>query len=177
MERLKERKFFFAWNMEKEQKYLEEKAKQGYHLVRSGFGTYEFELGEPKDMVYQFDFRSLGKEGEEEYLELMQDWEMVQRYGSWYYFRKERDGVNDTIYSNVESQRKMYLRLMGLLALLGFPLYYQVLIFFPLIREEDTISTFYKYFMPIASILMLLHVYVMIKLLLRIRKLNSNIVE
>ena len=93
-------------------------------------------------MVYQFDFQMLHKESEAAYLELFEDWELVLRFGGWYYFRKERDGIYDQIYSDVSSTRKLFLRLIGFLALVGFPLYYQTLVMYPNMTDTDGISTF-----------------------------------
>ncbi len=177
MSNLIDKKLFFAWNMDKEKEYLENKAKEGLHLVKVSLGKYEFEYGEPKDVVYQFDFQMIHKKNEDEYLELFQDWEMVQRFGGWYYFRKDRDGKNDQIYSNIESIRGMHLRLLGFLALVGFPLYYQTIIMFPNLIDNSELSSFYTIFRPVVYILTAIHLFACIKILLVIVALNKHISE
>jgi len=53
------RKWFWAWQDEKEEQWLNAMSKQGYHLISPGsFGRYEFEQGEPKNYVYRLDFMS-----------------------------------------------------------------------------------------------------------------------
>jgi hypothetical protein len=172
-----EKKLFFAWNMDKEKKYLEEKAKQGYKLVNVKLGKYYFEEAEPNDVIYQFDFRMLGKQDESEYLEMHGDWELVLRFGGWYYFRKE--GTNEeSLFSNNEGTKSLLLRLIGFLCLVGFPLYYQILIMFPtMARQDGGLSTFYQIFQPIVFILALLHLYAIIKLGLVYKTLNNDIRE
>lgn len=172
-----ERKLFFAWSMDKEKAYLEDKAKQGYKLVDVKLGKYFFEKDEPKDVVYQFDFRVLGKQDEQEYLDLHEEWEMVLRFGGWYYFRKEST-EDEPLFSNNEGTKNMLLRLIGFLCLVGFPLYYQVLIIFPnMIRDDGGLSRFYQFFQPIVFVLMILHIYSLLKLGLVYRTLQKDIRE
>ncbi len=169
------RKMFFAWNMDKEKLFLEQKAKEGLLLLKVGFGKYVFKETKPLDMVYQFDFRLLHKKEEEEYISIFRDWEFVQRTGGWYYFRKIRDGGVDKVFSDVSSVRSMYRRLLGFLALIGFPLYYQLLILFPRVTESG-VGSFYKFFIPMVSMISLLHIYSIVRLLITLKKIN-NLIE
>lgn len=173
---VRERKLFFVWNQDEEKKYLEEKAKQGLLLKKVGFGWYDFEEAEPSDVVYDFDFQIVSKKNEEDYLSFFGDWEFVVRFGGWYYFRKPKTD-NNVLFSNNESKRKMYDRLLGFLLLTGFPLYYQVLIMFPTLRSRESISSFYKVFMPIAYILTGLHIFALIKIVYFRSKYSKSIVE
>ncbi len=171
----KERKLFFAWNMDKEKLYLEEKAKQGLKLIKIGFGVYYFEESEPEDVTFQFDFRMFGKKDEEEYLALYDEWELVQRYGGWYYFRKVKTSdVEDSIYSNVESKRGMFLRLIGFLLLVAFPLYYQLFFIFPHVNAGD-ISLFYRVFMTVIYVFIILHTTAVLRLLIIYAKMKKGI--
>lgn len=174
---IKIRKVFFAWQLDKEKAFLEEKASQGLQLVKVGFFKYTFVESIKRDVVFQFDFRPLSKIDEEEYLSLYQDWEYVGRFGSWYYFRKEKDNTSVSIFSNVESKKNMFLRLMGFLLLTGFPLYYQVLIMFPTMVQEGGISNFYLFFRPFVYIILILHTYALINLLIIYKKLSKELVE
>lgn len=169
------RKLFFAWNMDKEKQFLEDQAKKGLKLFKVSLGKYTFIEADPEDVVYQFDFQMLGKADLEEYLSMCEDWELVQQFGGWLYLRKPSDGKENRIYSNVQSVKSMYHRLMGFLLLVGFPLYYQTFIMFPILREEG-IGTFYKYFMPFAYVLTFLHLFALIRIFISYRKLN-DIVE
>jgi len=172
------KKFFFAWQLEKEKAFLEEKAKEGLLLKKVGFFRYYFEETESRDVVYQFDFQILHKKDEAEYLSVYQDWEFVSRFGSWYYFRKNNDGNSIELFNNIESKRKMFLRLLGILFIVGFPLYYQTLIMFPtIIAEEGGLSAFYNVFRPIAAILMLLHLLASLRIFMYYISLRNSISE
>ncbi len=46
---------FFAWQEEKEGKWLAGMSKKGWHLERVGFFNYTFKEGVPHDYVYEFD--------------------------------------------------------------------------------------------------------------------------
>lgn len=177
MNTIVERKLFFAWNMAKEKNYLEQKAREGLHLKKVTLGRYEFVQGEPEDVVYQFDFQMHNKQTEKEYLELFQDWDLVLRYGGWYYFKKTRDGENDQIFSDVDSIKKLYLRLIVFIALCGFPLYYQTLIMFPNLVENDSLSTFYLYFRPFVYGLTLIHAFALFRLIRVLISLNKEVIE
>ncbi len=174
---IKERKLFFAWQLEKEKAYLEQKSRDGFTLKKIGFGTYYFEKSDARDVVFQFDFRPLHRKDEKEYLSLYEEWEYVGRFSSWYYFRKERvEGEEHQIFSNVESKREMLRRLLGFLLLTGFPLYYQVIIFFPNM-EVSSIRGFYQFFKPFVYVVLALHSYALLKLALLYNKLKKDITE
>lgn len=84
------RKWFWAWEDEKEENWLREMSKQGYHLKEPLFiGSYLFESGEPQEYIYRLDFMSTPRKEQETYLQLFQDagWEHVGSLGGWQYFR------------------------------------------------------------------------------------------
>ncbi len=50
-ERVIEHKWFWAWQDDKEERWLEEMSERGLHLVSPGyFGRYEFEKGQPRNI-------------------------------------------------------------------------------------------------------------------------------
>ncbi len=160
-------KLFFAWSMHKEQKWLEEQAKKGLVLVDVGVGRYVFEEESPKDIVYQFDFQILSKKKEKEYLELFNDWVLIKRVGGWYYFRKEyKDGDTNSIFNDDESKNSLFRRLIGFLAITGFPLYYMLIIFLPMRTETELTFPSYYFFLRIVIIIfVILHAFAMLKIL------------
>lgn len=153
------RKVFFAWQAEQEKQWLEDMARQGYVLEDIKLFTYIFSKQEPQDLVYQFDFQILSKSNEGEYLGLFEDWTFIKRFGGWYYFRKPRDASNtNEIYSDNSSKSAMFKRIIGFLALTGFPLYYQVIFIFPnLDSERLEYPSFYFFFRIIVIIFLILH--------------------
>ena len=140
-----ERKFFFVWTMKKEKAYLEEMARKGYALTDVKLFKYYFKKIEPVDYVYEFDFQFLFNMSEEDYLSFFEDWELVKRFGLWYYFRRVRTNTpNDSIYSDNESKSNMYKGIFIFLALTGFPLYFQLLIIFSqLLVINGALASFY----------------------------------
>lgn len=176
------RKLFFAWNEEKEKLFLEEMALKGYRLVKVQLGKYTFVEDKPKRLIYQFDFRSLNKMSEEEYLQIYEDagWNFVFRFGGWYYFSREgnEEKIDLSIFSNNESKRAKYRRLILFLFLTGFPLYYQILIFYPnMAATKLEFPKFYFFFRIIVLIFTGLHMYAVVKIVNMYRKLKRDIKE
>ncbi len=153
------RKVFFAWQADKEKQWLEDLAKQGYVLEDIKLFTYTFSKQEPQDLVYQFDFQILSKANEAEYLELFEDWTFIKRFGGWYYFRKPKDSTNtNEIYNDNISKSAMFKRIIGFLALVGFPLYYQVIFVFPNMESNRlAYPNFYFFLRIIVVIFLVLH--------------------
>jgi len=177
MKTVVEHKMFFAWNMDKEKAYLEQKSKEGLHLKDIGLGRYVFEVGEPKNMIYQFDFQVLNKTSEQDYLALFEEWELVKRYGGWFYFRKIEDENNNQIYSNIESVKHMLRRLIGFLIIVGVPLYMQLILHHPGVIYTDDFPLFYKIFFSGIYVFLVLYLYALTRLILQLRKLNKSISE
>lgn len=173
------RKLFFAWNMDKEKKWLEEQAKLGCVLKDIKPFKYYFEKQEPQDLVYQFDFQILSKNKEEDYLALFEDWTFVARFGGWYYFYKLRkEDEWNQIYSDNQSKKSLFVRLIGFLAITGFPLYYQLLFLYPNMDPAKlTYPNFFFFFRPLVVALVVLHAYAMIRLLFIMVKYNKMIKE
>ena len=79
-------KLFFAWQEKREAEWLSKMSSEGWHLSAVSFLKYTFTKGTPEDYVYQFDFITLRKKDEPEYLEVYADagWESVGKLGGWY---------------------------------------------------------------------------------------------
>lgn len=173
-------RIFFAWQLDKEKKFLEDMALDGYKLEKVKFGKYVFSQFKPRNIKYQLDFRLLSKKDEAEYLSFFHDWEYVCKFGSWYYFAIDvgEHSIDYTIFSNIRSQRNMYIRLLGFLGIAAFPLYYQLLLVFPNTNvSESTFPKFYGFFRIVVMILVVIHIIVCIKLFSVYKKLDKSIVE
>ncbi|MBT3274359.1 MAG: DUF2812 domain-containing protein [Spirochaetales bacterium] len=176
------RKFFFVWGEEKEEAFLEEMASQGQRLVHVGFGKYVFEPDNPRQMVYKFDFRSFDKIDEKEYLQLYEDagWNFVSKFGGWSYFCREKsdDDIDLSLFNDNASRRQKYKRILIVLALTGFPLYYQILIFFPLLDSSEAPEFGFYYFLKIiVTVLAGLHLFALVRIALKYRALQKEIKE
>ena len=178
----KVRKWFWVWNEDEEKAFLEEMALKGYGLVNVGFGQYFFEEDEPRRLVYQFDFKGLGKMKEDEYLQLYDDagWKFISRFGGWYYFAHEwvKEEPDLSLFNNNESKRAKYRRLLLFLIIVGFPLYYQLIIMFPNMPQAKFEFPSFYFFARIGTLVIaVLHLLALLKIYEIYRKLKSVIRE
>lgn len=177
------KKWFWAWNDDEEEKYLEEMASRGMMLESVMLGRYIFSEGEPKRIKYQLDFKGLTNIDEDEYLQMYADsgWKCASRFGSWYYFAKEfnlSDEPDITIFNDNKSQIQKYIRIVLFLVLTGFPLYFNVLFLIPSLAEERLqFPSFFFFFRIVLVILVVIHAFAMLKLIFRIAKNKKNIKE
>lgn len=177
------KKWFWAWNDDKEEDFLEEMAAKGFFLENAGLGRYTFSEGEPKKIKYQLDFKGLTKMKEDEYLQIFEDsgWKYISCLGSWYYFAREytdSDEPDISIFNDNKSRIQKYRRLIIFLLITGFPLYYNVLILFPSLDRPDFVfPSFYFFFRIIASVLVLIHAGAVLKLVFKIINDKKSIQE
>jgi hypothetical protein len=118
---IKKYKWFWAWNDDKEEAWLSEMSRQGFHLKRVSIATYYFEQGEPENFTYRLDYRSLKSKEKDTYLQLFEDagWEHIGNMNGWVYFRIKADsGEEPDIFSDAESKTGKYQRVMAYLIVL-----------------------------------------------------------
>ena len=128
------RKWFWAWQDEKEEAWLAEMAKQGLLLEQVSLpGRYEFRSAEAGNYVYRLDYRHPARMEKDAYLQLFQDagWEHLGSLSGWQYFRKiARAEEPLDIYTDVESKVEKYRRLLGVLVvvlLIWMPIWFVLL--------------------------------------------------
>ncbi len=164
-------KLFWAWEDEREEAWLTEMARQGWHLVQPGLGFYPFVQGEPRNMVYRMDFKAAGKDMGE-YVQLFADagWEYVGALGSWQYFRKEiKAGESTEIYTDAASKIQKYQRVIAILVVF-LPIY---IVMFR--RPFADTSPVLNIIGVIMSFFMLLYIYALLRLLGRISALKKQL--
>lgn len=123
-------KWFWAWQDEKEEDWLSEMSRQGWHLLEPGLlGFYVFQAGPPKKYIYRLDFQSDYQMDKDEYLKLFADagWQHLGKMGGWQYFRKAvRADESAEIFTDADSKiakyRRLILYLVTLLPILTFSL-------------------------------------------------------
>jgi Protein of unknown function (DUF2812) len=112
---VKKLKWFWAWQDDKEEAWLGEMARQGFHLHHAGhFCRYTFVQGAPREVVYRLDFTTNARK-KPDYFQLFQDagWEHVGENGGWQYWRKEvKKDEKPEIYTDAESKIQKYQRLL-----------------------------------------------------------------
>lgn len=113
------RKWFWVWEFDKEERWLNEMAAQGLALVSVGFCRYDFEECAPG--AYQVRLELLENQPShaesQKYIGFIEETgaEQVGRFMRWVYFRKKTaDGPFD-LYSDLESRIKHLKRIIALI--------------------------------------------------------------
>jgi len=124
---IRKTKWFWPWQDEQEEIWLEEMSQQGLHLKRADlFAQYEFMQGQPQNYTYRLDFQdSMKSKNKEEYLRLFTDagWEYLGQLGGWQYFRKlTQSGEEREIFTDAETKIHKYNRFLAWFGL-AFPSY------------------------------------------------------
>jgi len=172
----------WAWNDEREERWLTEQERSGWHLkaVR-GFG-YTFERAAPSEVAYRLDFHRGPREDRQEYLDLFRDsgWELAGSRGHWYYFRRAVvDGKVPEIYTDPESRIAKYRQVM---ALMGVMLTILIVVIAPkapvhVVQEPGRLVErvySYAFFVKLAAMAFLLYGMVRLSLVIgRLKKLRA----
>jgi hypothetical protein len=114
-------RWFWAWDAKKEERWLEEMARAGWHLTKGGI-VFTFVKGQPAEVRYRLDWR-LGGSGElKEYLDLCRDagGERVCAFNNWHYFRTAAAAVPE-LYTDRSSLIERSRKLTVWIAILGLP--------------------------------------------------------
>ena len=102
MERKIIKKWIWIWEFDKEERWLNTMAQQGWVLDKLGFCRYEFVRCEPGAYTVRLEMR----EHDEAYLSFMADTgaEYVGRMMKWIYFRKKTEDGPFELFSDLESR-------------------------------------------------------------------------
>ena len=110
-------RWWFVWDFEKEEKWLNDMAAQGLALVSTGFLRYEFEPCEPGEYIVRLEMR----EHDEGYLSFMADTgaEYVGRMVKWIYFRRKAELGAFDIFSDLDSRLEHLKKISWMLRFVG----------------------------------------------------------
>ena len=169
---LRKFKLFFAWQDDKEEDWLREMARKGWHLSSWGLpGFYNFIRGEPQDVIYRLDFVA-AKIDLVDYLQLFQDagWEHLGSLVGWQYFRKpaEAEGANE-IYTDPESKVQRHQRLLAYLVIF-LPI---MIVLFTRIGDPSSVP-FFGVMKLFGAVVLLLYAYAMVRIFMRIDRLRRR---
>ena len=95
-------KWYWVWEFEKEEEWLNEMAMNGWALESVGICRYTFEKCEPGEYTVRLEMHGM----DQEYIDFMKDTgaEYVGRMMAWIYFRKKAaDGPFD-LFSDIDSR-------------------------------------------------------------------------
>lgn len=167
-------KWFWAWQDEKEELWLHEMAAQGLHLRAVGLpGSYEFEMGEPRNDYYRMDY-IVDRKDYQNYLQLFKDagWDHIGEMGGWQYFRTNAKGAAvPEIFTDKDSKAQKYQRLIIML-IIFLPIYLLMST-----RPVDSTSQFAELYLAgkfVMSLFLILYAYAMVRILRRILQLKNQ---
>lgn len=170
---MKQFRWFWAWDDEKEEIWLREMAQKGWHFKSVTLpGNYTFEHGQPRDDVYRLDHFVDNKNSKADYLQLFLDagWDYMGEMNGWQYFRKTAlNGEIPDIFSDNESKAKKYQRIM-LYLIIFLPIYLNF-IFLSSRTEYEGIWVLAF----VMSIFMVLYAYALLRLIMRISQLRKKL--
>jgi hypothetical protein len=171
-------KVIFAWEDEKEEKWLEEMAAQGWKLETAAPYVYYFRKSEPEKVVIRLDYKMTLDKDYQEYLSLFRDagWELVVTFANWHYFRiSPQNNETPEIYNSSRAKAQKYRRLLALFVPF-LPIY--IFLLNPakgLLYLGEHVSSVFEIALGILwLIIILFFIIVIIRLIIKIRKLESQ---
>lgn len=140
-------KWFWTWQDDKEEAWLQSMSARGFHLQKSPFlGFYKFTTGEPTPYTYRMDFKE-DKKDQKQYIQLFADagWDYLGlARGGWRYFRKvSAPGDSPEIFTDTASKIMKYKRVVGYLYV-TLPVY--LIVFLP---AMDSYPTWFMIFLAL----------------------------
>ena len=96
------RKWFWVWDFDKEEDWLNEMAMSGWVLESVGFTTYHFVRCEPGEYNVRTEMRAF----DESYVSFMEETgaEYIGRMMMWIYFRKKTEDGPFDLFSDIDSR-------------------------------------------------------------------------
>ena len=117
------RKWFWAWDFDKEERWLNEMAAKGLSLISVGWCRYDFEDTAPGEYSVRLELLKEKPMHPEsvKYLEFLEETgvEHVGSYMSWVYMRKKKAAGEFSLFSDNESRIRHLTRIIRFIAVLG----------------------------------------------------------
>ena len=101
-ERMTKYRWFWVWDFEKEERWLNEMAVNGWTLCEVGYCRYVFEKTETNEYTIRLEMRPF----EQDYVDFMEQTgaEYIGRILQWIYFRKKSELGQFDIFSDLDSR-------------------------------------------------------------------------
>ena len=95
-------RWFWVWQFEKEEQWLNTMAQSGWALAKVGFCTYHFVPCQPGEYTIRLEMH----ESDKDYMQFMQDIgaEYVGRMAQWVYFRRRAELGQFDLFSDIDSK-------------------------------------------------------------------------
>lgn len=117
------RKWFWAWDFDKEEKWLNEMAEKGLALTNIGFCKYTFEESTPGEYAIRLEMLKNAPTDcqSEDYIRFVEETgaEYLGSIMRWVYFRKKKEDGDFELYSDMDSRMKHLSGISTMLGLLG----------------------------------------------------------
>ncbi|WML38122.1 DUF2812 domain-containing protein [Neobacillus sp. OS1-2] len=113
----------FYLDYEKEEKWINEMALQGWHLNKFSLGRFTFTKGEPGACIYRNEFLSgMSTNEKKDYLDFLKDSgiTVINEFGGWVYMKKAATEGPFEIYTDSKSKIAYYQRMLNIFLLLFF---------------------------------------------------------
>ncbi|MBD8070718.1 DUF2812 domain-containing protein [Bacillus sp. PS06] len=113
-------KYRFYADYEKEEKWVNEMAAQGWHLKKFSLGRFTFEEGEPGAFIYRNEFINLSVDEKKDYFEFLKNSgiTIINEFGGWVYMRKAASDGPFELYTDSNSKIAYYKRVLNIFLLL-----------------------------------------------------------
>lgn len=144
---IKLRKWFWAWDYEEEERWLNRLSQSGLELASVGVGSYVFREGEKGEFIYRLEMLESSplSAKSQEYLSFLADAgiEHIASIMRWVYLRKKASDGPFDIYSDIDSKIRHFNRILFLLVALGVPnLLISINNFILFLRNDLSLSVF-----------------------------------
>lgn len=117
------RKWFWAWEFDKEEQWLNDMAAQGKTLVSARYATYEFEDSQPGEYAIRLEMleKFPCSQESQQYIEFVESTgaEFVGKVMKWVYFRKKKELGDFELHGDNATRIKHLKGIMTLLLPLG----------------------------------------------------------
>lgn len=116
-DRITMRKWFWVWDFEKEEEWLNEMSLNGWALESVGFCTYNFVRCEPGEYTIRIEMRKY----DQAYVDFVESTgaEFVDRMLMWIYFRKKTEKGPFDLFSDIDSRISYLDRISKFLLIIG----------------------------------------------------------
>lgn len=106
-------KWLWAWDFEKEEKWLNTMAMEGWTLCEVGFCKYVFEKTEPGEYIIRLEMHQKDRDYEQFMNELGA--EIVGRITVWAYYRRKASEGSFDLFSDIDSRIEHLNRIAGMM--------------------------------------------------------------
>ena len=169
-------KWFWAFDFEKEEKWLNEMSAKGLHLDGVGFCKYIFKEGIPGEYTYHLELleNMPATPQSEQYIRFLEETgvEHVGSFFRWVYFRKKAADGEFKLFSDIDSRVKHLKRLTTMFGIVGMAEYVITFSNIMTYLEERQTGSLIGAFLTTACGLLL--TYAFLRIYRQIRKLKKE---